>query len=619
VTVLTGRQCIDEHTVETSLGELSAPTALGPNRTEYTLRVGNVPGTATVSIPGEGSSAQVDFAAAPATSMQLHQHGPISEGDGTYSWQVAEAERWNVGVLWWTDHDYRYWHDWYESPEWVLGTPLQTEAQDSGERESWWSIETSAFASVSAQLDEESLLDDTPTLAFSSEVASDATDDWTTASIHWNSKGRRIYRPLLADVALRFSVRAPEDFDSTKHRVRVEIPLSRLDPTTVASIWFVAPDDTGLLPAGAVPIETAWIPGEWTDVVLNVSEFAAASVTGGIEHTLRGLNLHLEGTKGTSTTAHLGAISITHTHQGDELRHLQAEYLAALEGNVAHHVGQEVSYDTTDTLHFNALGSSVPWMDYGQWNLQTQASKIVEDIHAYGGIAVFNHPFGVYLGLGQLNNPGSLVQSTCEWLDREALFGVDLIEIGYPERELDLQRHLDLWDCLLDRGYTTTAIGTSDLHVSQDWSEYPNNFVTWVLAHDSSEEAYINALAGGRAFFGDPTQPFSGRPFLDLVLPDQGAMGQVIDELPDEPVEVQAIISGLDSEDQVQWIVNGALENPQTNLGKEEVLSHTVQPGTWTTVRIEVYNKAGEAKLFSNPIFLSTVEQTVPTLRRPLP
>ena len=578
-----------------------------------------MPGTATVAIPGEGSTAQVAFSAAPALSAQLHQHGPISEGDATYSWQIGEAERWNVGVLWWTDHDYRYWHDWYSDPEWKIGTPLQTEAQDSGEREAWWSIEASGLVVASADLDENNLLDDLPTLNFEAVISEDAVDDWTVASIKWNSKGRRIYRPLLADVALQFSLRAPDDYDPATQRIRVEVPLSRLDPSTVASIWFVDPDDTGLLPPGGVPVETAWMAGQWTDVVLNVSDFAATQVTGGIEHTMRGLNLHLEGVKGSVSSAHLGAITIAHVHEGDDLRNLQAEYLASVDGSVVHFVGQEVSYDTTDTLHFNALGSSVPWMDYGQWSLKTQASKIVEDIHAYGGIAAFNHPFGVYLGIGDLDNPASLVQSTCEWLDREDIFGVDLIEIGYPERELDLQRHLDLWDCLLNRGHTATAIGTSDLHVSQDWSEYPNNFVTWVLSHDSSEEAYLNALASGRAFFVDPTQPFSGRPFLDLVVPGRGAMGQIIDELPDQPIDVEATITGLDSEDQVQWIVNGVLEDARTSLSKEEVLSHSVQPGTWTSVRVEVYNKAGEAKLLSNPIFLSTIAQTVPPLRRPSP
>jgi hypothetical protein len=472
---------------------------------------------------------------------------------------------------------------------------------------------------VSASLDEEQLLEDLPTLRLEASISATASEEWTKASIQWNSKGRRIYRPLLADVTLRFSLRAPDDFDPANHRLRVEVPLSRLDPSTVASVWFVDPSDTGLLPAGAVPIDTNWAAGEWTEVVINMSDFASENVEAGLDNTLRGLNLHLEGTKGSTPTAHFGNILIEHRHEGQDLRNLQIEHLAAASSSISHFVGQEVSYDTTDTLHFSAYGSSVPWMDYGRWDLKTQAAKIVEDIHAYGGIASFNHPFGVFLGLGEVDNPSSLVQSTCEWLDREEIFGADLIEIGYPERELDLQRHLELWNCLLERGHTATAIGTSDLHVSQDWAEYPNNFVTWVLAHDASEASYLNALAGGRAFFGNPTQSYSKRPFIDLIVPGRGAMGQVIDELPDGELEVEAHISGLDSADQVHWIVNGALKDARTNLDTEEVISLTIEPGTWTTVRVEVYTKAGEAKLFSNPIFLSTLSQSIPTLRRPNP
>ena len=102
VTILTGRQCADEYSLTTDLGHLSSGVGKTPYRTEYSLRSGNVPGTATVTIQGFAISDAIEFEAPAAIGAQLHLHGPISEGDGTHAWQVDEAQAWNVPVLWWT-------------------------------------------------------------------------------------------------------------------------------------------------------------------------------------------------------------------------------------------------------------------------------------------------------------------------------------------------------------------------------------------------------------------------------------------------------------------------------------------------------------------------------------
>jgi hypothetical protein len=610
---------MDEYTLQSDLGQLSEAKGITPNRSEYLLKAGNVPGTATVKIKGFNTSVEVVLEAPPPIGAQLHLHGPVSEGDATHAWQMAEADAYNVGVLWWTDHDYRYWNDWFTDPEWESGVPLLTTASGTGGREAWWSPTVSTDASASVQLDELNALDDLPTLSLETTVVADPSEEWTSTSVSWMSTGRRIYRPLIANVTVGFSVLVPSDFDPNQERVRLEIPLSRTDSTTVASLWFVSPNDTGLLPPGAIPIATSWNPGEWTPVLLNISDFASTNLENGTDHTLRGLNLYLESTKSRSSVVNLGDVSITHQHEGDDLRARQSELLAELPGTTTNFIGQEVSYDTTDTLHFNAYGASVPWMDYGRLNLKTQATEIVNDIHEYGGIASFNHPFGVFLGLSDVDNPESLVQSTCEWLDRENIYGADLIEIGYPERHLDFQSHLELWDCLLRRGHFNTAIGTSDQHVTQEWAEYANNFITWAFSKDPTEADLMTALAAGRAYFGNPTLTFSARPSVDLLVPGRGAMGQIIDELPEEPITIEAHLSGLDPEDELRWIVDSVLVDARTNLGSSEIINVSVNPGTWTYARVEVYTKAGQPKLFSNPIFLSTLTREIPWNRRPMP
>ena len=82
---------------------------------------------------------------------------------------------------------------------------------------------------------------------------------------------------------------------------------------------------------------------------------------------------------------------------------------------------------------------------------------------------------------------------------------------------------------------------------------------------------------------------------------------------------LEAHIDGLDPEDEVRWVVDGELAEARTNLAASEVLTLGVTPGTWTYARVEVYTKAGQAKMFSNPIFLSTLSPDVPPLRRPQP
>ena len=350
-------------------------------------------------------------------------------------------------------------------------------------------------------------------MTLQASISETAPSDWTTASIEWKATGRRNYRPLLSDVAVRFSVYVPTEFDTTRHRLRVELPLSRIDPETVRTLVFVDGSDTTLLPAGAIPYETEWTPGEWTTVSVNLSEYVHVALPEeSLDHTLRGVIVELAGGPGETVEAVFGGLSVTSKHAGDDLLARQLEWLEAASSTVTNFVGQEVSYDTTDTLHFNAYGSDVPWMDYGRLDLKTQADQIVDDIHTHGGIAAFNHPFGVLLGLGVYNNPDSLVQSTCEWLDREDVYGADMIEIGYPERELPFQAHLDLWDCISQRGQVATAIGTSDQPVTQFWDQYVNNFITWAISADTAEANLLNALAGGRAFSGTrPSRIHSAR------------------------------------------------------------------------------------------------------------
>src|SRR5437868_4480838 len=40
-------------------------------------------------------------------SMAMHIHGPFSEGLASFSAHFEQARKYNVDVIWWTDHDFR--------------------------------------------------------------------------------------------------------------------------------------------------------------------------------------------------------------------------------------------------------------------------------------------------------------------------------------------------------------------------------------------------------------------------------------------------------------------------------------------------------------------------------
>jgi hypothetical protein len=549
----------------------------------YELRAGNVPGIAELS--AGAASAVVAFEMAPPIGAQLHVHGPISEGDGTHAFQTAQAEQWGTTVLWWTDHDYRYWLDWYRHPEWSVGTPLVTERPpELSARAAWWEFEDP----VSAWLDEEVLIDDTPTLVVS-------TASTTLGVIRWDTSLRRHYRPLLSDVRLAFSIEP-----SPNAQLRVVVPLSRTDPAHERSLVFARPDDVVEAP-GAVVIDTDWLESGWTHIDLALSAWADDNLPEGRDSTVRGFELHLASNDDAPATARLSGLSLTEALAGEALMQAQIDSLAQIGGPVVQLVGQEISYQTEPELHLTAYGMGNRFVDYEQLSLGEDAAEIVDHVHEDGGLVGFTHPFGVTVGLG---GDASLVDVTCASLSSSGLYGADLLEVGYVERVLGLAEHLALWDCLSSAGHVVTGIGTSDLHVTKPWDATANNFVTWVAAEHADDASLLAALSAGKAFFGSGTEVAA--PLVEFTVPGRASMGQVVD-LSGE-VQLRARLRPLRLQDEVRWVVGGELVGSSTGHEGEVVVTHTVDVTGRSFARVEVWNKAGAGLLFSNPIYFSPAE-----------
>ena len=96
--------------LSSTLGRVESvePTVDGVARAVFVA--GTWPGTALLDADNmvvEGTPA-VTLTRGDATSMQLHLHGSLSEGNGTMRGHSGEADRIGVDLLWWTDHDFLY-------------------------------------------------------------------------------------------------------------------------------------------------------------------------------------------------------------------------------------------------------------------------------------------------------------------------------------------------------------------------------------------------------------------------------------------------------------------------------------------------------------------------------
>jgi hypothetical protein len=589
-------------------GEVTGPVRdVVSGEWRWEIHAGNVPGDALVAVTygEERLTRDLTLWGGDPVSVQLHQHGPFSEGDTTHGFQTRQAQDHGVDVILWADHDYRYWYDWYHTPEWEYGDVLRIEDPATGLRASWWEVTGSPDLELRARLDGEVPLEDAPTLGLVFRGMHESNDlAWRQLS--WETTGRRHYRPLLADVTVRFSIKPDTLWDPARDAIRVRLPLSQVAESDLVEALFVSADDRDPVPEGAVAVEMpALVPGVWNDVELDLTAWARDNLPEGEDLTLRGFQIEVGARGGYGAAVWIGGIHVEEGLCCDDLVARQRELLDnRYSGVVRHVIGQEISFETTDVLHFVAVGERLPWTDYDTWSLIGQPAEIVADVQENGGAVVFTHPFGVDLDEVPTEDPAALVETTCDLLDDAGVYGAEAIEVGYPMRVRPIADHMALWDCLLQRGELATGVGASDLHVTQVWTSYRNRYVTWLLPWDDGNEGLIDALRRGRAFFGDPTV-VSGteRLSLDLVAPGVAGMGQVAGGLDGSPVRVELRSSGLDAGDVIVFVVDGVeLASVAPEAG---VAAVDVTPDAWTVVRAEVRGTNG-TKLWTNPVILST-------------
>ena len=304
------------------------------------------------------------------------------------------------------------------------------------------------------------------------------------------------------------------------------------------------------------------------------------------------------------------------TQQAEMAEALAPEYPA-----VTQYQGVEVSLGLP---HINWFGGdvSVPTLDgigykkYPEWVEQ----KGIPDIHKAGGLASWNHPFGYSWTklLKSQSEQDLLLQEVAAQLLATSVYGVDILEVGYPKRAgVDLNHHVALWDVMSRNAVFLTGNGTSDDHWGDDWAGLTWNWATSTWSASTAQSDLLAALVAGRAYCGSMATPPVA---LDMLVDSEVPMGAVsVSSLTSRSLMVTA--AGLPTGSTLQ-VFQGDVDYAGTGSGG--LASNAVQVGSFgpsqlngagqgtlaldTTdasyVRTAVVDSTGTVQGLSNPVWL---------------
>ncbi len=291
--------------------------------------------------------------------------------------------------------------------------------------------------------------------------------------------------------------------------------------------------------------------------------------------------------------------------------------------------GDEISY----WPHLNRYGGRVAPFDYSTvTSLSAKPpsginKRIVDFIHASGGVASINHPFKT----GD-SGAGLTPATVASGLIAGRGYGAELLEVGYKARDgVTIREHMAVWDALSRNSVFLTGNGVSDDHTGRAWAARGNRYYTapWATALD--EPSLLAGLASGRtyvAYLGS----FAGA--LDCHL-DGVPMGKVdVSTLRSRSYRVD--VTGLPA-GTVAQVLRGVVDNagtadptPNTSVvatltgsqladGRAQVPVDTTEPSFF---RAQVVNSStGQILAFGQPIWSLPDAPTsgIPAARRPQP
>jgi hypothetical protein len=569
-------------------------------------------------------------------SVAMHVHGSFSEGKGSMEWHTVRARSAGVDAIWWTDHDWRIEH-WnctrrssFEKATWdeALATITEPDAAYPGETTSWTVLPRLREGSVAlvtglAREGKRSLRltadDDRNRPAFRQFYLS------------LDTSRRQNQISLASRPRLAFSVH-PDLFDPARDKFVLDIRLSEHSSDRPALRYVAGSLDEEDFDVVALPIA----PGRWNDYEVDVARDAILRFSAGGADTLRALDNALVDVR-IGVETRLGGTASVHFDEfriepdaalsGNDLFATQREIAAFWETEypgVRQFVGTEISRYTTQP-HVIAYGPDTRLPDYGEHDEKEPLAWAVEQAHARGSVVAYAHPFGAPVFAVDDTEEARLrrIRNTTIKLVEARLLGCDVFEVGYRLRGGgSLEEHLGAWDAVVANGIFVTGNGVNDSHGPREFDGWPsvdtiermNNFVTWLWTDTVSEAALMQALRGGRAFFGDPLA-FSGS--LDLRTTEGFPMGRIV--VTDRTShEVDVRIDGVAPDDVVRLVQVEIRETDppgwtEPNVLRDETLSAPGADGTFeervtvdtevpSFVRLELRDTDGEPLAFSNPL-----------------
>ena len=491
-----------------------------------------------------------------AAAMHLHS---TFEGTASIAGHCSEAADVGVDVVWLTDHDSRIIRE-QEQLERVVMEPAET-------------------ASTTDNPVLPLLINETNCSDGAVQIRPGASPGGRN-SLHLNGEdcrvrlgvtGKKERRSLLSQVEIGLQVKPEGPF-------RLGIVLAQHPPDLEYQVleysWGLA-DSTLTLQ-----------PGRWNDLVLTVSQDAAAAGVSQ-DNTVCWFDLCAQG------PVSVGDFWLEHKPPADVWRAQRelGEQVGSRYG-VTVHTATEVS---ATGHHMCAFGPMPGMIDYsGKPSVEDGARILTER----GVVYSLNHPFSKWKReeSDEQRRQELIAERVDDYLEANC-YGAHLIEVGFPDRHgFQLPHYLALYDRLLLAGARIAATGVSDAHSATGGWRGGNNYANWIWAASPAEADLLAGLRRGNILVGDPVL-FKGT--LSLTTNQGGAPGETVQA---SASQVRLVYQDLDPAWHLVWVVDGerVAQAPLGAAAGEKTL--TVSGARF--VRAEIW--AGErCAVFTNPIFFA--------------
>ncbi|HVQ87837.1 MAG TPA: hypothetical protein VMT88_06610 [Actinomycetes bacterium] len=561
-------------------------------------------------------------------SMAMHIHSSFSEGAGSMSSHLDQATRNGVKVVWWTDHDFRMSAFHYRK---VVHFTSLTQEQGDGSPWTWVHQTTGTLTAASGGgivQSPASPID--PVVGGSLSLkAESATSGWASdgyyADSHpagWN------YHNSLYGQTLSLEVMPTSVGSGAYLELLVGTSFHPAGNGRPAGVYTLSyriggPGTPGTRVAdglaGIVYLDA--VPNQWNSIVVNPCDDIAAlwPDLDSRDFACNALTMNAV-SGGPVASGNFDYLRFSRAYTSGDVpltiqRSIQKGYASKYKS-----VKQRRAIEMGQFLpHINWFGGALHLPHYDGVTKATHLEFMrqqIENVHAAGGLASYNHPYG-YTSIGPLpaSQQDTLRSEVATAFLQNNVIGCDIIEVGYKLRAgVDLAHHVSLWDILSRNAKFLTANGVSDDHAGNNWAGLSNNWVTSAWATDRSEVELLAALKSGRAWTSSLTG-FKGE--LDLLVDSAIPMGSASISSQSQR-QLQVIATNLPTGGTVR-VIRGTVDYagtaspvPNTSvvatLSASDLSTGSASLSIDTTksrfVRTEVRNGSGATVAVSNPVWL---------------